>query len=241
MVAAAILAISVEPRISVARQLVAKGDFKAARAELGALGRETDAQLAPLWAQVRLRETLAETDAERAAGLAGQIPASRPEAAEARTHVDALRLGAAKAALERGEYKVARGWIDRLAPPLRDGPEVRQLVVALATAEGDACLAGADWPCAVARAKEASAQGDEEHARTLRAAALAGSRGRVEELLVRFDKTQDIAGRIAGEEAALKAWAEYQAVEPTAIAALLRANQEGCLAAPRSAAAFLCT
>jgi hypothetical protein len=210
--AAAILAIFAEPSARAARRYVDAGQLDLARTELSALGSPSSHAVA--WADLKLQETKAESDADRAQERAAGIPNKLPQALAARAHVDQLLLRAASDDLAAQRLASARKRLENLSDTAKSSAASRAAFGELALAEGKQCLAARNWACALTGAKQAIAFGHVERGQVLQQSTVASLRTYADAALLKAEGTKDLAARVAAQKEAVAAWVAYAAVAP---------------------------
>jgi hypothetical protein len=210
--AATTLAILAEPSSRAARHYIESNQFATARAELEALG--TRSSHPNLWADLGLRETLAEPDIERAIERVGTIPGDLPQAVEARRHVDQLLLAAATAAVAANQVPIARHRLAGLSETAATSSEARAILGEIALADGDGCVRQRNWSCALESSRRAASLGFEDRSRTLRGVTVAAVRTEAVAALRTAEATEDLATRVPAQKAAFAAWSALAAIEP---------------------------
>ncbi len=213
--AAVALAIFAEPSAGAARSYIEKGQLDAARAELAALGDREDADRAELWADLALQETLGETDSTDARTKASEVPAGTPQDAQANAHLDALVLAEAETALKGENYAAVRARVDVLSEAGRQGDDARKVLALAALGEATACAGQANWDCAFQRSDEAKGLGLEKEAAQFRTATIDTLRVRADQMIALAAAEKELRPRVAAQDAAIKGWADYDAVVPT--------------------------
>lgn len=212
MAGVAALAIWAEPNAGAAHRHIEAGQFDEARADLGALGAPENH--AALWAELGLRETMAETDIDQAIERARAIPARMPQAAAAQTHLDRLLVAAATQAIAAQQLAVARERLGQLSESGKDSPEARSAHGEIALADGARCLAESNLSCALQATKWAAEFGLGDRSAALRAQTISALRARAEGALNSAEGDRDLAARVAAQRAAFAAWSDLAAVEP---------------------------
>jgi hypothetical protein len=210
--AAAALAILAEPSARAARKYFEADQLASARAELEALG--TRSSHPNLWADLKLRETVAEPDIELAIERAGMIPEDLPQAIEARRHVDHLLLAAATAAVAANQVPVARNRLAGLSETAARSNEARVILGEIALADGNDCVRQRNWSCALESSRQAASLGLDDRSRTLRGVTVEAVRTEAVEALRTAEATEDLAARVPAQKAAFAAWSALAAIEP---------------------------
>ncbi|MDB4963451.1 MAG: hypothetical protein JWP01_3450, partial [Myxococcales bacterium] len=143
---ACVCAVLVEPSVARAREQVAAGHLDKARFELEALGSPSDPELAPVWSDLLLADSLASTTCtiatQRLATIA--LPAQR---AKAQGHADALAVAAAQAALDQGHADDAKSLLLCASDASRGTPAAKTLGSRIALSSAGSCSITKDWDC----------------------------------------------------------------------------------------------
>jgi hypothetical protein len=237
--AAIALAIVAEPSEAAARRYIEAGRLDLARTELDALGDARDDDLAPLWADVHLKEALAAKTCSDATQHLTKIASNTPQHAKARAHADALAMGAAETALASNQLVAARSALRCASDDGRANPG-RILGARIEIAAARSCLDAKDWPCVISRAKEATDLGAGPDADTVRAQAFTAIRTEVDEAIARAKTEKDLAARVRLRRSAIDQWGRYLVAEsePAELVALKKdaTKDEQALAVQEEAA-----
>ena len=235
-VAAAIaLAIIAEPSEAAARRYIEAGQMDLAKAELKALGEPTSATLAPLWAEVHLKETLATRSCAAATEQADRISPTAPQRAVAQAHADQLALTAADTAIRSNDLRVAREALRCASEGTRAGPVGRAISSRIELAAARLCLRSREWPCAFAKAKLGEEFGDSRDAQLVRNEALIAIRGEVDLAIGSAKDEKQLARRVSLRRTAIDLWTRYLVAgsdEPAELVSLraIAAKEESALA-----------
>jgi hypothetical protein len=207
--------------------MIDTGQLDDARSELAALGPATSSDLVPLWNAIHLKEAQAASTCPDVHDVIGRFTGPSKQRDEASARADSLAISATRDALGRGDMDGAATALACAAPETANGPDVRALRAALALERGKRCVAGKDWACALAKAKDASDLGAPA-ATTIMTSAYAAIQGELDSDLASARAETDVSHRVELENNALMLWTTYLAAqaskEPQPIA-LLKANK----------------
>lgn len=203
------LAIFAEPSARAARRYIDAGRLGEARAELEALGDERDPKLAPLWADVHLRDALASNRCSTTTDHLTKIPPGAPQRATAQAHADALAVAAAETALTSADFDSASTAIGCASETTRSGSTGRSIEARVSLGLGRGCVASKDWSCALARAKTAGELGAITEATGLAADTGSAIRLEVDAHVAAARGEHDTSRRLENERAAVDLWTTY--------------------------------
>lgn len=208
--AAGALAVTAEPKLRDARELLSRGDLDATRTELLALGVD-DPQEKEAWADLTLAVTRIKTSPAEAALAAAKVPENTSQRQMANSHVDALVAAVIEADLASNEVGNATAAITMATGGFASDPRRRTAAATLYERLTDRCLAREDWPCAIAEARRAESFGDggsrAKVASSLHARAVDTTRSGL--------RARTRAARAEHAAAAEQLWGHWQAVSGT--------------------------
>ena len=234
--AATVLAITAEPSEAAARRYIEDGQLELARVELEALGKPTDGDLAPLWAEVHLKEALATKTCSAATGHVAKIAAGAPQRVKAQAHADALAVSETEKALAADTLDVATASLACASEVLRSSAAGRGVLARIQIATAKNCRAVRDWPCVFARAAEVELNGESRAATALRDATRAAIRVDVDASIYAARSEKDLARRVELQRAAIDLWTRHllpEKGEPAELVALKATAEKDQLALDR--------
>jgi hypothetical protein len=241
IIAATVLAVLAEPTTARARTYIDAGQLASAKIELDALGSASDRSLAPLWADVYLKESLAATTCPDAAERASKIASDLPQHEQATAHADAVAVATARQLLQNGQLDLAGKALDCASGTLRGSAPGRALRAQLATANARRCLQTKDWDCTFARSHDANELGARSDADAIEGQAITALRADVETGTAAAHSEKDLGRRVDLEKTALLLWTSYLAArttkEPASITAVKTAMPRDEQALARQVAA----
>jgi hypothetical protein len=204
---AAALAFVAEPDVETARELVENGEYEGAVRELAALGNPTDPELAPIYADMRLRQLMEAHTWKEAKTIASDIPAGTEQHKRAWQRIDGLVTGEIKAALAASQYEKAKSLLGETSNAFRSGSEGVTVSRSIALGEGQACLRAEQWDCVFQRATTTTSLGGTSEGGALRAQALSAIDAKANELTTQAEHERVRPARIAVAQQAAALWA----------------------------------
>jgi hypothetical protein len=220
--AAVMLALLGEPSVATARARVEAGALDEARAELEALGDDTDPELAPLWRDVHQREALALSSCPDVVKKLEHVEPGTPQHAAIAAHADARAAARVEELLKRESFDEARSALACASAEWRQNPG-RVLSARIELAAASACSRKRDWDCALDRSVAASNAGAPEGA-ALHREVLRTIHRDVEGLVESSRREKDVAARVQHQRSALALAAKYLSAAPPDLTSLHAAN-----------------
>jgi hypothetical protein len=224
----AICLVAAEPDIARARELIAAGKIESAKTELSALGRPTDSDLAPLWADVSLADALSLKTCAGAVAVAEKIDQRFPQRGRALAHADSLAILSATTHLQANEPEAAATDLGCASAGARKKPDARSLTARIALARADRCIASRDWTCSLRNVNEARSSGATAEADARQASARTAIQAEFEETAQLATKEKELRRRVDHETRALALWTDYLAATagqaPSIVTTLERAK-----------------
>ncbi len=195
VVAAIALAIRAEPDLRDAGRYVRSGKLDDARRELEALGSAEDAELASLYADVRLAELERATSADAAATWLALLPIGTSQRAAGQDKVDRRWIAEAAGQAKAGDPSAVAAILSHASPEAQKSAEARSLVGEAHILAGRRCLTAPDHGCAFEHAASAGQFGNTA-APELHSAIFLALRGDAEQLARTASTTKELGPRV---------------------------------------------
>ncbi|MEP6859842.1 MAG: hypothetical protein ABJE66_04430 [Deltaproteobacteria bacterium] len=241
MIAATVLAVLAEPTTARARAYVNAGQLASAKDELNALGSASDRNLAPLWGDIYLEESLAATTCPDAVERANKIANGLPQREQVTAHADAVAIAMARRSLRSGELDASAQALECASASSRGTAEGRTLRAQIAIATAKRCLASKDWNCTFSKSNDATTLGGTSDADAIRNQAITAIQADVDAGITAARSEKDLGRRVQLETTTLALWTSYLAArsskEPAAITGLKAAMPRDGQALARQVAA----